>query len=183
MYQEEIADITAAHLREHIKPYLTAVNETYIDRIKMIMPKAIETNNLVGGVYNTDPKGMPAIAIDIIGKQANQDSIDNLWMFDYNGHFAGVVTGSDEAQVNKLCKRYEQACEMFIQDHLFFHQQQNELSGNAFTLLRLLFNNMGMSGAELIDTNTEGEQVWIAGFRIDLTWTTSEQGPGQHEGS
>lgn len=180
MYQEEAADLTAGHLREHLQAYLIQVSRIYADQTVLAFPRTIETNNLVGGVYNTSTDKMPAYAIDLISKQFDGQSNEGLWLYNYEGHIAGVVSGNDEAQVNKMVKRHEQATEMFVKDHVHLHQMSHVLPGNDFTIMGLGFVGAAFSGAEQVDETNEDNQIWIAGFRIDLLWILSETGPGDH---
>lgn len=180
MYQEEIAKLTAKHLKAHIGDYLEILQKRYPDAVKLQIPKAIETDNLVGGVYNTTPENMPAYAVDIISKSFSENT-DNLWLYNYEGHIAGVVTGNGEVAVNALVKRHEQATEMFVKQHEFMHVYGSQM-GNDFKIHGLGFSGAAFSGAELVSERQDRE-VWIAGFRIDLLWIASEDGPGQHADS
>lgn len=179
MYQEEVAKITADHLRTHISSYLATVQAIYTDAIKLQVPKSIETDNLVGGVYNAEPQDMPAYAVDIIDKAFAGTDLDALWIYTYGGHIAGVVSGGSEASVNMMIKRHEQAVEKFVRDHQFMHQQENVFVGNDFRFKELRFIDAAFSGAELVTTGDQRE-VWMAGFRVDLAWDISESGPWQH---
>lgn len=178
MYQEEVAKLTATHLREHINDYLDELQRRYPDSVKMQYPKSVETDNLVGGVYNAKTDAMPAYAVDIISKAFAGQNNDGLWLYSYEGHVAGVVSGGDEAAVNALIKRHEQAAEMFVKRHEFMHQTESELE-NDFRLHELGFVGAAFSGAEEV-SDRQDRQVWIAGFRIDLIWVVSEDGPSQH---
>lgn len=178
MFQEEIADLTSTHLRTHIEAYLSAVQALHADTIKLQMPKTIETANLVGGVYNTSNDKMPAYAVDVLNKTFAATTPENLWLYDYEGHIAGIISGLDEVSVNKLIKRHEEAVEKFVKDHLSFHNLSSTL-GSDFTVVGFDFVDAAFSGAEELET-VEDRTVWIAGFRIDLTWTVSEAGPGDH---
>lgn len=177
MFQEEVADLTAKHLRTHIEAYLQEVSDVYSDKIKLQMPKAIETANLVGGVYNTTRNKMPAYAVDIIEKADAGQTTEGLWLRNYTGHIAGIVSAESESNANALVKRHEQAVELFVNRHQFMHQMASVL-GQDFTIIELLFVGAGFSGAEQVEEgNREG---WIAGFRIELIWVVSEPGPDQH---
>ena len=178
MYQEEIADLTAEHLRSHMQAYLDEVKAIYQDAVELTFPKAIETANLVGGVYNATQKAMPAYAVDIIDKVFTEHA-DDLWLYQYNGHIAGVISASSEDTANKIVKRHEQATEMFVKRHDHFHQMAAQLPGNNFMIVGLGFVGSAFSGAEKID-ESQNRETWIAGFRIDLAWIVSEDGPGDH---
>jgi hypothetical protein len=178
MYQEEVADLTAAHLREHIGALLDAVQSIYNDKVVLQNPKTIETANLVGGVYNADPNEMPAYAIDIIEKKFAGDAQAGLWLYIYNGHIAGVLSGSSESAVNAAIKRHEQAAERFVKSHSHIHSLTS-LLGNDFRIVELGFAGAAFSGAEQINAQQDRE-LWIAGFRIDLQWVVSEDGPGDY---
>lgn len=179
MFFEEIGDITAEHLRSHIPGYLAILQERYPDSIKLKAPKSIETANLVGGVYNATPNDMPAYVVDLLNKEFAGDSDASLWLYNYTGHIAGVVSGMNEETTNRLCKRHEQAVETFVREHGFMHNLGAQIAGNEFTLISLGFIDAALSGAELLD-DANGRQVWIAGFRVDINWLVSENGPGQH---
>lgn len=178
MFQEEVADLTATHLRSHLEGYRTILQARYTDAAKLQLPKTVETNNLVGGVYNATTDRMPAYAVDIISKAFHSQSDEGLWLYSYDGHIAGVVSGGSEFAVNKLIKRHEQMVEMFVKDHEFMHSQESAIS-NDFRLRELGFSGAAFSGAELTEERDD-RQVWMAGFRIDLLWVVSERGPYQH---
>jgi hypothetical protein len=178
MYQEEVADLTAAHLREHIGALLTATQAIYNDKVVLQHPKAIETANLVGGVYNADPTAMPAYAVDIVNKQFAGDAQAGLWLFLYEGHIAGVLSGASESSVNAAIKRHEQATEKFVKSHQHMHSLASAM-GNDFRIVELGFSGAAFSGAEQVNAQNDRE-LWIAGFRIDLTWVVSEDGPGDY---
>lgn len=177
MFQEEIADLTADHLRTHIKAYLQAVQALHGGTIKLQVPKTIETANLVGGVYNTSTGKMPAYAIDVLNKTFAGNP-ENLWLYNYEGHIAGVVAGLDEKSVNLIIKRHEEAAEKFVREHLNLHGLVS-LIGSDFTIIEFAFIGAAFSGAEELDT-TNDVTTWIAGFRIDLNWIVSEPGPSNH---
>lgn len=179
MYQEEVANLTAEHLRTHIGAYLDYLQNTiYPDAINLQGPKSVETDNLVGGVYNATPNEMPAYAVDIVSKAFDGVDADALWIYSYDGHIAGVVSGASEVTVNQLVKRHEQAVERFVREHEFMHVIQSQL-GNDFSIREFGFSGAAFSGAELVTERNE-RQVWIAGFRVDTVWKVSESGPGQH---
>jgi hypothetical protein len=180
MFQEEIANITAAHLRGHIGGYLDVLAARYGDSVALVVPKAIETDNLVGGVYNSSVGDMPAYAVDIIDKIFAGENPDGLWIYNYSGHIAGIVEAQGEVGANRLVKRHEQAVEQFVRDHLFMHLEDSQLSDpNDFNIHELGFTGAAFSGAEMIGKENDREH-WIAGFRVDLLWIVSESGPGQH---
>jgi len=178
MYQEEVADLTAVHLRSHIGALLSSVSTIYADKVKLQKPKSIETANLVGGVYNANPDEMPAYAVDIISKAFSGVSPEGLWLYSYDGHIAGVISGGSEATVNAMIKRHEQAVEMFVKSHQHLHQTGSTL-GNDFKIIELGFSGAAFSGAEQVNAANDRE-LWIAGFRIDLVWIVSEDGPGDY---
>jgi len=178
MFQEEVAQLTADHLRLHLPDEFAVLQARYPDAIKLQFPKAIETANLVGGVYNAATGNMPAYAVDVISKAFDSVTPDGLWLFAYDGHIAGIVEANDEKSCNAIIKRHEQACEEFVRKHQFMHQVESVL-GNDFSIVGLNFGGAAFSGAEMIEEK-QSRQKWIAGFRIDLVWTTSEAGPDQH---
>jgi len=178
MYQEEVANLTAAHLREHIGALLDATQAIYNDKVVLQNPKAIETANLVGGVYNAAPDAMPAYAVDIISKAFAGDAQAGLWLYLYEGHISGVLSGASESAVNAAIKRHEQATERFVKSHQHLHSLTSGL-GNDFRIVELGFSGAAFSGAEQVNSQNDRE-LWIAGFRIDLTWVVSENGPGDY---
>lgn len=178
MYQEEVANLTAEHLRSHIGALLDSVAALYEDKVVLQNPKSIETANLVGGVYNADPNEMPAYAVDIISKAFAGESTDGLWLYSYDGHIAGVLSGGSEAFVNAAIKRHEQATERFIKSHRHMHTMPSA-KGNDFRIIEIGFSGAAFSGAEQINAANDRE-LWIAGFRIDLLWIVSEDGPGDY---
>jgi len=178
MYQEEVANLTADHLREHIGVLLDETQAIYNDKVVLQNPKAIETANLVGGVYNADPTAMPAYAVDIIDKTFAGDASAGLWLYIYGGHIAGVLSGASESSVNAAIKRHEQAVERFVKSHNHLHSLASAL-GNDFRIVELGFVGSAFSGAEQINAKDDRE-LWIAGFRIDLNWVLSEDGPGDY---
>jgi len=178
MYTEEIGIITVEHLRLHIAGYLADLEIRYGDGVKLQPPKAIEHANLVGGVYNTDYKGMPAYAVDITDKAFGQLTAESLWEYNYNGHIAGIINANSEASANTIIKRHEQAVEMFVNQHRYMHQVEAQITGNDFSITQLGFVDAAFSGAEAVQDATK--TTWVAGFRITLVWITSEGGPDQH---
>lgn len=184
MFQEEIGDLTAKHLRTHINAYLAAVQTLHADQVKLQNPKAIETANLVGGVYNTATDRMPALAVDVLNK-AYAGNPENLWLYNYEGHIAGVISALDEVTANLIIKRYEEAVETFIREHANCHFDPDTTGpftsqlGSDFSIMELQFAGAAFSGAEELETVNDNT-IWIAGFRIDLNWILSEAGPSNH---
>jgi len=183
MFQEEIANLTADHLRSHLEAYLTAVQTLHADQIKLQIPKSIETANLVGGVYNTTTTKMPAYAVDVLDKAFTPNSED-LWLYTYDGHIAAVFSGLDEEAVNIICKRNEEATERWVRDHLNCHFGEvgspfASTTQSDFKIIEMSFLGAAFSGAEELETIND-RTIWIAGFRIDLNWILSEAGPGNH---
>lgn len=187
MYQELVANYTRDHLRSHLPALLEAVQDEFQDRyadgIVLQVPKHIETDNLVGGVYSTDVTKMPAYAIDIIEKNFSQETSEGLWLYSYSGHIAGVIAASSEVAANKIVKRHETATERFVKSHTILHgydpQDADPTDQSDFRITGFGFVGAAYSGAEMID-NENNRETWIAGFRIDMLWIVSENGPDQH---
>lgn len=181
MFQEEVANLTAIHFRSHFDGYRDIIQARYPDAVKLQLPKKVETDNLVGGVYNAKVSEMPAYAVDIIDKAFAGNTDESLWLYQYQGHIAGVVSGSGEQSVNRLVKRHEQIAEMFVREHEFLHARESAFidDPNDFSIREMGFAGAAFSGAELIGEE-QNRQTWIAGFRIDLVWIVSESGPYQH---
>lgn len=177
MYQEEIAKLTAAHLHYHLPSLVAIIQSRYPDAVKIQLPKSVETSNLVGGVYNATPDKMPAYALDIITKSFGGADDKGLWIYNYEGHIAGVISSNSESSANLIIKRHEQTVEGFVKGHEFMHSHESVIN-NDFKITGLGFVGAAFSGAELI--NAKDREIWIAGFRIDLLWVVSEDGPHQH---
>jgi hypothetical protein len=175
MFQEDIAEIVADHLREHIAGYLEEIQSQYTDGVKLVLPKRVATANLVGGVYAADLNVLPAYALDIIEKDFIPND-ENLWLYQYTGHLAGIVSANSEESANKIVKRHERAVEQFVRDHNLVHQVTRPL----WSMREMGFGGAGFSGAELAAEDVENRKLWVAGFRIDLVWLISEEGPRQH---
>jgi hypothetical protein len=175
MFQEEIAAYTASHLRVHIGGYLSEIQAVKNDGIKLALPKTVETANLVGGVYAAKLDALPAYAIDIIEKDFIPNP-DDLWLYQYTGHIAALISANSEESANKIIKRHEQAVEKFVRIHNLLHEHKEAL----WTVREMGFGGAGFSGAELVAEDVEKRKLWVAGFRIDLVWLISEEGPTQH---
>ena len=176
MFQEDIAKFTAEHLRTHVKTYLDDWSERFdgSERLTLPVPKVV-WNTLVGGAMQTDPKDTPLITVDCLNKQ-NIQSRDNLYYCEYQGAFAGLVTGASSHDVDRICKRYAAVTEKFIKEHMFIG---NGVAFDGFSLMELYYVNTGMSGA--MELKLEEEQpLWAAGFTTRVGWVASEDQPRQH---
>jgi hypothetical protein len=173
MYQEKIAQLTADHLRTHIDELLAEVNAQFPDNdiIKLVTPKKIEVAGQVGGVVNELPENLPHYAVDCLSKTFGGVRED-LWTFQYDGHFAGMVAATNQTAVDKLAKRHASAVELFLRRHWHLHLHSDE----DFTLMQMIFMGSDFSGAEPVG-EVNGRELWLGAFRIDVAWSTSEDGP------
>jgi len=176
MFQEQIAKLTADHLRTHIGAYLAAIESEYTakESITLTVPKSIDYSSLVGGMMTEFDKILPQYGVDVLSKILGEDN-ENLFTYNYLGQINGLVSATSREAVDKLCTRHARAVEHFIKQHQFMHQETN----TNFALLAMAFGGLEFSGAENLGTYNDRE-VWIAGFSIDLIWATSEDSAMQH---
>jgi hypothetical protein len=171
MYQEQLAKLTADHLRTHIKAYLAEIAAGFDakNQVPLVVPKAIETASAVGGLIQDFDKILPRYGVDVFGKDAGatDDSL-NSWV--YSGQIVGVVHGSSQSSVDKIVKRHMAAVELFIARHRLLHLEKN----NYYSILNFGFVANETSGAEAIG------DLWIAGFTFECIWITSEYEAFQH---
>lgn len=177
MWQEEIADYTASHLRSHIGAYLEAIEAEKGDNIKLRVPQGVETENLVGGVYSVDTKKLPAYAVDVMNKHYVGGGGDDAYLYSYEGHIAIIVSAASEAAANVTVKRHARAVERFVREHQFLHV--TEVVVGQCSIHEFGFADMALSGAAKIE-ETSKNIVWVAGARVDVVWVTRETGFGQH---
>lgn len=175
MFQKDIASITAAHLRDHIREYLDEINARYDDPSTLAMPQSIEIASMAGGVMAVRLDKLPAYGVDCIGK-AVAPTPENLIEFQYDGHIAGTIRATDRDQADDLVKRHQAAVELFILRHRFLHLPQHD----HFMLQEMAFVSSNFSGA-LLENVGDNTEVWLAGFVINLVWITSENGPEDHK--
>lgn len=173
MYHEEVAQWAADHLRTHIRAYLDEVNARFTDNTTLTTPKAIEVASEVGGLFTTFDEILPQYGIDILGKVFSDG--DDLYTYLYSGQINGMVSGQSSQSVDRMITRHSSAVELFIRRHQVAH----EFSTNDFRILEVGFDGVQFSGAEDLG-EVAGRQLWIAGFSIDFSLLTSEDGPAQH---
>lgn len=179
MYHEDLARLTADHLRAHIGAYLTAENARHTEKVKLIVPKSIEPASVVGGMFTEFNNILPQYGIDVLDKVFMPDNSGDLFTYLYSGQINGLVHGSTQDSVDKLIKRHSAGVEFFIRNHLTLHESsQTPLSAN-FALLEFSYLQTQFSGAEDLG-EVEGSHTWMAAFSIDCAWLTSEDGPGLH---
>ena len=178
MYFEQIAKVTADHLRLHLPTYLSQISQEFagLDIVTLQPPNDISVDSLVGGVFAVPLENLPVYAVDALNKQPDPTIID-LYTYLYDGHIVGMVTANSAHDVDRQIKRHEWAVEQYVREHLFLHQ----LSGEHFTILGLEFIGSQFSGAEMAEDNEDTTlQVWVDAFVINVRWTVSEDGPIQH---
>lgn len=178
MYQLDIADITADHLRGHIAAYLTRINASYDKPANLQVPQQIDTASMAGGVMAVRLDKLPAYAVDCIGKAVAGTS-DNLIEFQYDGHIAGTILAPTKAEADILVKRHEAAVELFIREHMYLHQRHDTPLSDKFMLREMGFVSSNFSGA-LLEKPDDEREIWLAGFVINMLWVTSEDGPQDH---
>lgn len=170
MYQETLAKLTADHLREHIATYLTEISAEYNDNVTLVIPKSIEFASNVGGIAAEFDQILPAYVVDVLEKTRAADP-DNLTLYDYAGHIAGMVSAGSMDTVDKLVKRHAEAVERFIKQHLVLHLPVDP----RFSMTQFVFLNSAGSGAEEVEDGR-----WLGAFRIECLWTLSEDAEFQH---
>lgn len=174
MYQEEIAKITADHLRTHIEVYLAEEAANHNDQITLVMPKKIEVASAIGGSMAEYDKILPSYAVDIMEKSIWQGGPD-LHTYVYDGHISGLLGGNSQDLVDKLCKRHSSAVEHFVKQHLYLH----EYNSDQFTIVNFIYLGSTTTGAELL-SNENDRELWFDGFRVDTSWIVSEGEGYQH---
>lgn len=176
MFQEQIASLTADHLRTHISDNLEFIGSLFPvdDQVKLVLPKSISVASAVGGMFKDFDRILPAYSIDIWGK-AEAITIDNLNTYDYAGQISGMISANSRDAADKLVKRHAAAVELFFRTHERLH----EMNTSEFRIIFFGFSNTEFSGAEYL-SELNGREVWIAGFSFDCIWTTSEASVMQH---
>lgn len=176
MFQEQLAAQTAGHLRESISTYIEAINNKFAATKREVVraPIKVDTDSLAGGVMAVEVKDLPAYAVDCLDKSFVQVTED-LYIYQYVGHIAGVVVANSKGSADHQVKRHEAAVEQFVREHELLHLYNTA----DFSLVRFVFVGSAFSGAEL-ESDDKRSPIWIAGFRVDVQWFTSENGPVQH---
>ena len=176
MFQEDIAQLTADHLRTHIRGYLDTVNASYAPtkKITLVMPKDIIVASQIGGLIVEANEVLPQYGIDILGKQIG-GTFEDLILYSYNGQINGLVNSTSQQGADTLVKRHARAVEHFVRDHKFLHFENND----NFRIMEVQWLGMEVSGAEPIGLGPDRE-LWVAGFSHDVVWVTSEDDMAQH---
>lgn len=174
MFQEKLAKATADHLRSHIAEYLVEVAAQFPpdQTTTLIVPKKIDVASKVGGVVTEFENELPQYAVDCMSK-SSAGSSDGLWIYEYAGHIAGMVASGSQDSCDKIVKRHSAAVEKFVQSHYYLHK----LSDADLTLTEFYWHNSDFSGVEPLG-EVNGRELWMAAFRLDVVWQTSEDGPG-----
>lgn len=175
MFQEQLARLTANHLREHIKDYLDDISsEATADlSVPLLVPKRIDVSSVVGGLISEFAQILPQYGIDITAKHQSTDD-SALWSYEYVGQINGLVHGGSREAVDLLISRHARAVEFFIKKHQFLHGY----SDDNFKILEFLYVDTDFSGAE--DISDSENTLWLAGFSMNVLWFTSEFGPSDH---
>ena len=145
------------------------------DQITLVLPKKIEVASAIGAVMSEFDKSLPSYAVDIMDKSIWQGGEDlNLYLYD--GHISGLLGGNSQDVVDKTCKRHSSAVELFVRQHLTIHDYEND----NFKVISFQFVSAQTTGAELLADEETGRELWLDGFRIDVSWIVSEDPGYQH---
>lgn len=174
MFQEQIAELTAGHLRSHIRSYVEAleIEFTGSNKLRLKVPD-ISSVSLVGGVIQAEASALPIIGVDCLDKQVIP-SQESLSLYQYEGAIVGMASDSSEEAADKSVKRYQRVVEQFIRTHQFLHEESNAL----FTVREFIYSNTRFSGS--LELDIEDEKIWVAGFTVVCLWITSEDAESQH---
>lgn len=187
MYYRLIASITRDHLREHLPAALEAAQADAAlveSNVTLPVPKVFDVASYVGGVAGLSMKGdFPVLSIDSYNKALAPDK-DDFWSYRYDGHITGMVGGSNPRVVEMQAKGYGGALESIIKAHAIQpYSNSFDPSGLPFMFTEFAFLRAEFFGAAAVDVEERGKtaKLWIDGFRIEVAWKVSENGPGQHE--
>lgn len=178
MFQEDLAKITADHLRTHVAGYLASVAARYSDVVPLVNPTEIIVASAVGGMIQEFDQILPKYAVDVFGKQF-AESGEDLFTWQYSGQISGLISANSQDSADKLVKRHAASVEAFIMDHLHLHQTSSSPWVDNFYIVSFGFSNSDYSGAEFAGTVNDRE-IWIAGFSYDCIWLVSEHDSTQH---
>ena len=178
MFQEQIAEQTASHLRVHFEEYLEEVEERFSgsDRLNLKIPD-VSSVSLVGGVIQAPVEALPVVAVDCLNKSVIPNN-ESLYLYQYDGAIVGMVEGSSESVCDRRVKRYAAAGEKFIKEHQYLHENF-ETNTKPYGIREFLYNSSRFSGTMEVKSE-DGPTVWIAGFALDVLWISSEDGERQH---
>jgi hypothetical protein len=178
MYQEDLARITADHLRTHIAAYLAVVAARYDDAVPLVNPKGIIVASAVGGLIQEFDSILPKYAVDVFGKTFATTGEDlNSW--EYSGQISGLISASSQESADRLVKRHSAAVEAFMLDHESLHQAVGSPWNDDFIILSFGFTGVDLSGAEYAG-DVNDREIWVAGFSFDCLWMTGEIESRQH---
>jgi hypothetical protein len=174
MFQEHIAELTAAHFRTHIRAYLAALETEFTgsNKLRLKVPD-ISSVSLVGGVIQAEASALPIIGVDCLDKQV-VPSQESLNYYQYEGAIVGMASGSDEESTDKAVKRYQRVVEQFVRTHQFLHKESN----TNYAMREFLYASTRFSGS--LELDIEDEKIWVAGFTTTVLWITSEEAESQH---
>lgn len=178
MFQEDLAKITADHLRTHIAGYLATVAARYDDSVTLVNPKEIVVASAVGGLIQEFDSILPKYAVDVFGKTYAATGEDlNSW--EYSGQVSGLISANSQDTADRIIKRHSAAVETFILNHEGLHQAVDSSWNDDFIILSFGFSGLDLSGAEYAG-DVNGREIWIAGFSFDCLWMTGEIEGRQH---
>lgn len=179
MFQEALAEQTAEHFREHLEDLLDGIAQQFSGpNILTTKVPNVDSVTLVGGVMSAPIEQLPLIGVDCVEKRPTPSN-ESLYLYEYEGAFAGLASASTAQEADKLAKRYAAAVELFIREHELLHQITNDW----FSVREFLYGGTGFSGSIEVQLEEQAPDLWIAGFTIPTLWVTSEDGPRQHAAS
>ena len=182
MFQEQLAERTAEHLRLHIRDYLDEIDDLFTgsNKIGLKLPN-IDSSTLVGGVMQAPPDKLPLLSVDSVEK-IEIPSNESLCYYEYSGAIAGLMSASDATTVDKMTKRYAGAVEKFISQHQYLvdHDTNQPLQDIGFMIREFRYGGTGLSGAMEVRFEDAPNTLWVDGFTIPVTWVTSEDQYRQH---
>lgn len=185
MFYRLIAKHTRDHLRDHMTEYLGTAEGLQDSDIRLPRPKRFDIGSFVGGVVGitlSDPKSFPALALDALTRQwAGTD--ENFYAYRYDGHVTGMVVGTNPDLVERTAKGYLTALDLFCSEHAYIPLPDAfDKSTLPFSFLEFAGIRSEHFGAAQVTSEEGATDTWIDGFRLEIAWTVSEPGNGQHGG-
>lgn len=187
MYYRLIETITRDHIRDHLRAALD-VAETELELLeqglKIPSPKMFDTASYVGGVVGlTGKTDFPALSLNCATKIISPTN-ENLYTYRYDGQITWMVQGDNPRQVEQQAKGYGAALEAIIRAHSVYpHADNYDVSALPFTFVEFAYLRtefFGAAATELAVPKGKTTRIWVDGGRIEIAWSASEPGTGQH---